>query len=104
MGWYLYGDNVKRMGLRQRLIGLIYVTLSLCNILTTVGMVTLLVSLSTGKDLVVYADETEFRRLTQLVCICVITEWFDDCVVALITGYRIAISEGHINFWISPCE
>jgi len=92
------------MGLRQRVTGLIYVILSLCNILTTVGMGTLLVSISTKKSLILYSDERELRRLVQLVCAYVITEWFDDCVVALITGYRIAISEGHINFWIAPCE
>lgn len=104
MRFYLYGDKVQRMGSRQRMVGLIYVLLSLCNILTTIGMATLLVSLSTGKALVFYEDERQIHRLVQLVCICVITEWLDDCVVALITGYRIAISESHINFWIAPCQ
>jgi len=104
MRFYLYGAKARRMGLRQRVTGLIYVILSLCNILTTVGMGTLLVSISTKKSLIIYSNERELRRLVQLVCACIITEWFDDCVVALITGYRIAISEGHINFWIAPCE
>lgn len=104
MHFYLYGDKARRMGLRQRATGLIYVILSFCSILTTVGMGTLLVSISTKKPLILYSNERELRRLVQLVCACVITEWFDDCVVALITGYRIAISEGHRNLWIAPCE
>lgn len=104
MRFYLYGERARRMGLRQRLIGLIYVLLSLCNILTTIGMGTLLIAISTKKSLVFYSDSSQLRRLIQLVCACVITEWLDDCVVALITGYRIAISEGHVNFWIAPCK
>ncbi|KAL9126718.1 MAG: hypothetical protein Q9175_007875, partial [Cornicularia normoerica] len=102
MRFYLYGKRAQRMGFRQRMIGLIYVTLSLCNILTTIGMGTLLVSISTGKKLVYCKDKIQLRRLVQLVCASVITEWLDDCVVALITGYRIAISEGHISLWIAP--
>ena len=104
MRFYLYGEKARRMGPRQRLVGLIYVILSLCSILTTIGMGTLLISISTTKSLIVYSDKTELRRLIQLVCACIVTEWLDDCVVALITGYRIAISEGHINYWIAPCE
>ena len=101
---YLYGTKARRMGFRQRMTGLIYVIQSLCNILTTIGMVTLLISLSTGKDLIIYSDRKELRTQVQLVCVCIITEWLDDCVIALITGYQIAICEGHINFWIAPCK
>ena len=104
MHFYLYGGNLRQMGFRQRMVGLIYVILSLWNILTTIGIGTLLVSLSTGKELVVYNERSELRRLVQLVCACLIAEWVDDCIVALITGYRIAISEGHVSFWIAPCE
>lgn len=104
MRFYLYGEKARRMSLRQRLIGLIYVLLSFCNILTTIGMGTLLVAISTKKPMVIPTEKREFHRLMLLVCISVITEWIDDCVVALITGYRVAISEGHVNFWIAPCE
>ncbi len=80
------------MGLRQRVTGLIYVILSLCNMLTAVGMGTLLVSISTKKSLILYSDEKELRRLVQLVCACIITEWFDDCVVATGSQYQKATS------------
>ena len=103
MRFYLFGVKARQMGLRQRIIGLIYAILSLCNILTTTGMITLLLSLSTGKELILYKDNSELRRQVQLVCTCILAEWIDDSFVALITGYRIAISEGHINYWIAPC-
>lgn len=91
------------MGLRQRLIGLIYVIMSFCNILTTVGMATLIISIASDRPLVVYRSKEDFRLLVQLVSAAVISEWLDDCVVGLVTGYRIAISEGHVNYWIAPC-
>ena len=92
------------MNLLQRAVGLIYVLLSLCNLITTIGMVTLLISISSGLPLIAYKSEADFHTLLQLVCVCVMTEWLDDCVVALLTGYRIAISEGHCNYWIAPCK
>lgn len=104
MRFYLYGDNPRLMGLRQRAVGLVYVLLSLCHILTTMGMATLLIALSTGKELVLYDTNSELRRLEQLIGACLIADWLDDCIVAIITGYRIAISEGHFNCWIAPCE
>lgn len=104
MRFYLYGEASKKMGLRQRLIGLIYVIVSLCNILTTVAMATLIMSLASSRYLIVYQTKAEFKILTQLTCAAFISEWLDDCVVGLITGYRIAISEGHVNYWIAPCK
>lgn len=104
MRFYLYGEHARKMNLRQRAIGLIYVFMSLCNIISTVGMVTLLISISSGLPLVVYGSKVEFRILVHSVCACILTEWLDDCVLSLITGYRIAISEGHISYWISPCK
>jgi len=91
------------MGFRQRLTGLIYVVLSFCNILATVGMATLIMSIASDRPLVVYQSKEDFRLLVQLVSATVISEWLDDCVVSLVTGYRIAISEGHVNYWIAPC-
>ncbi len=41
MRFYLYGEYAQKMDLRQRSVGLIYVLLSLCNLITTIGMVTL---------------------------------------------------------------
>lgn len=92
------------MNLRQRLTGLIYVIVSLCNILTTFGMVTLLLSIGSGRPLVVYKHEEDFQTLLQLVCVLTLSEWLDDYFVGLITGCRIAVSEGHINYWIAPCK
>lgn len=103
MNFYIYGENSQKMGLRQRLIGLLYVVMSFGNILTTVGMVTLIMSIASDRPLVVYRSKEDFRLLVQLVSAAVISEWVDDCVVGLVTGYRIAISEGHVNYWIAPC-
>ncbi|KAL8787260.1 MAG: hypothetical protein Q9213_002308 [Squamulea squamosa] len=104
MRFYVYGENSRKMNLRQRLTGLFYVILSLGNILTTFGMVTLLLSIASGRPLVVYKHKQDFRTLVQLVCALTISEWLDDYFVGLITGYGIAISEGHINYWIAPCK
>lgn len=92
------------MGLRQRLTGLIYVFVSFCQILTTFGMATLLLSIASGRPLIMYGCNEDFRTLVQLVCAVVISEWLDDCVIGLITGYRTAVSEGHMNYWIAPCK
>lgn len=104
MRFYLYGEHAQKMNLRQRAVGLIYVLLSLCNLITTIGMVTLLISISSGLPLIAYKSEADFHTLLQLVCVSVMAEWLDDCIVALLTGYRIAISEGHCNYWIAPCK
>lgn len=104
MRFYLYGEYAQKMDLRQRSVGLIYVLLSLCNLITTIGMVTLLISIFSGLPLVAYKSEADFHTLVRLVCACIVTEWLDDCVVALLTGYRIAISESHVNCWIAPCK
>ena len=104
MHFYLFGDKSRHMGVRQRMIGLIYVILSLCNILTTVGMATLLSSIASGQPLIVFRDDGELRVLIRLACMAILSEWLDDCVVAIVTGYRAAISEGHINYWIAPCK
>lgn len=104
MRFYLYGEYAQKMDLRQRSVGLIYVLLSLCNLITTIGMVTLLISISSGLPLVAYKSEADLHTLIHFVCACIVTEWLDDCVIALLTGYRIAISEGHVNCWIAPCK
>lgn len=104
MNFYFFGDKNRHMGLRQRMVADIYVILSLCNMLTAVGMATLLVSLASGKPLIAFQDDGELRALIRLACMATICEWLDDCVVALVTGYQIAISEGHINYWIAPCR
>ena len=91
------------MGVRQRIIGLIYVLLSLANILTTLGMGTLLLALASDHALVAFQTPSELHMLIRVVCAATLSEFLDDCIVSFITGYRIAISEGHINFWIAPC-
>ena len=104
MRFYLYGENSWKMNLRQHLTGLVYVIVSFCNILTTIGMATLLLSIASGRPLVIYGRNEDFRTLVQQVCAPTICEWLDDCTVGLITGYRTAISEGHVNYWIAPCK
>ena len=91
------------MSIRQRLAGLIYSLLSIINILTTIALLAIPASLWSGRSLVVYPDEAALRTLVGLAIACVITEWLDDCVVSLITGYRIAVAEGHAAYWIAPC-
>lgn len=92
------------MDLRQRLVGIIYVMVSLLNILTTACMATLLLTLASGRPLIVYRNHKDLYTLVQLNSAAVFTEWLDDFIGGLITGYRIAVSEGHVNFWIAPCK
>lgn len=103
MGWYIYGEKSQHMSFRQRLTGLIYALLSLCNIVTTLSILVIPFILYSGSPLVVFTQKNDLCILLRLISFFVITEWLDDCIVSLITGYRIALSEGHATFWISPC-
>lgn len=103
MNWYLYSGKLRHMSAKQRLTGLIYALLSVCHIFTTMSILTIPIVLSSGQPLIIYAGKEDLRILLRLVSCFVITEWLDDCIVSLITGYRIALSEAHATFWISPC-
>jgi hypothetical protein len=84
--------------------GLIYTILSFSNVSTTIALLIAPVPLLSGYPLVLYSTKDELRILLRLVFVCMASEWLDDCIVALITGYRIAMCEGHAAYWISPCE
>ena len=96
--FYLYGEYAQKMVLRQRWVGLI------CNLINKIGRVTLLISISSGLPLVAYESEADFHTLVKFVCMYIVTEWLDDCVVALLTKYGVAISKNHVNCWIAPCK
>ena len=104
MGWYMYGSKSRGMSIRQRLTGLIYSLLSISNIFTTISVLIMPFVFYSGLPLVVYARKDDLRILVRLVCTFAVCEWLDDCIVGLITGYRIAVSEGHATLWISPCK
>ena len=104
MGWYIYGSKGRGLSGRQRLTGLIYALLSISNIFTTMSVLMMPFIFYSGLPLIVYAGKDDFRILVRLVCTFAICEWLDDCIVGLITGYRIAISESHATLWISPCK
>ena len=104
MHLYLYGEYAQKMVLRQRWVGLIYVSLLLCKLINKIGIVTLLISISFGLPLVAYESEADFHTLVEFVCMYIVTEWLDDCVVALLTGCHIVVSEDHVNYWIAPCK
>lgn len=104
MRFYLWGEPSNKMTFRQRMMGLIYTVLSFSNISTTIALLIGPFTLLSGYPLVAYSTEDELRVLLRLVFVCMVSEWLDDCIVALITGYRIAMCEGHAAYWISPCE
>ena len=92
------------MTFRQRMTGLIYTILSFSNISTTISLLIAPVTLLSGCPVVIYSGQAELRFLLRLAFVCMATEWLDDCIVSLITGYRIAMCEGHAAYWISPCK
>ena len=104
MSFYLFGEPSRKMGFRQRGAGLIYVLLSFSHILTTIALLAIPVSLWSGSPLVVYPTEGSLRGLLTLAIASVISEWLDDLVVSLVTGYRVAVAEGHTTYWIAPCK
>ena len=104
MRFYLFGEPSSQMGIRQRFAGLIYTLLSFTNVLTTLALLAIPVSLWSGHPVVVYPSDRDLRNLLGLAFACVTSEWLDDCVVSLVTGYRIAVAEGHASYWIAPCE
>ena len=102
MRFYLFGEPSRKMGFRQRAAGLIYVLLSFSHILTTIALLAIPVSLWSGSPLVVYRTKDSLRGLLALAIASVASEWLDDLVVALVTGYRVAVAEGHATYWIAP--
>ena len=104
MKFYLWGEASSKMTVRQRMIGLIYTILALSHISTTMSLLITPVALLSGSPLVIYSGKEELRVLLRLAFVCMAAEWLDDCIVSLITGYRIAICEGHAAYWISPCK
>ena len=44
------------------------------------------------------------RNLLALAIASIMSEWVDDLVVSLVTGYRVAVAEGHATYWIAPCK
>ncbi len=104
MRFYLFGDPSRKMGFRQRGAGLVYVLLSFSHILTTIALLAIPVTLWSGSPLVVYPDEESLRSLLAMAIASVTSEWVDDLVVSLVTGYRVAVAEGHAAYWIAPCK
>ena len=81
MSFKLFRDGARQTCFRHGMLGLIYVILLICNLLTTLGMPKFLITLSAGEELILYAKRSELRTLVQLVCACLITEWVDDCLL-----------------------
>lgn len=104
MRFYLFGPHSQKLSLRQKGVGLIYTFASLANILTTLALVLLPLVLLSGYPLVVSPNTDQLRGLLLLAIAYAISEWIDDCTMALITGYKIAVSEGHATYWIAPCR
>lgn len=104
MRFYLFGENSRKMGVRQRAAGLIYACLSLANVTTTAALALVPIAMASGQPLIVSPRPESLRPLLCMAIACVTSEWLDDCVVSLVTGYRIAVSEGHAAYWIAPCK
>ncbi|KAI4152494.1 MAG: hypothetical protein L6R39_001800 [Caloplaca ligustica] len=95
MGFYLFGAKARAMSFKQRAAGLIAVCLSLANITTTVALILLPVVMLLRRPLIAASHQNSLRTLLLMANASIISEWLDDCGVALITGYRTAMSEGH---------
>ena len=104
MGFYLWGSQCRRMCLKQRIIGLIYVLQSLGNILTTMSILAIPIVLWSGQPMVAYSRKEDLQLLLRLAFALVASKLLDDCIVALVVGYNTAVSEGLPALWISPCK
>lgn len=104
MRFYIFGEKARNLSVRQRSAGLIATCIPLANISTTVAVILLPVVILFGRPLIVSSDQGSFRTLLSMANASLVCEWLDDLVVSLITGYKIAFSEGHTSHWIAPCE
>ena len=98
---YLFAEPSSKMAIRQRFAALIYNLLSVTNIITTLALLAVPVSyglvdhwLSTRAKGIFGPSLDWPLRASQ------VNGW----VVSLVTGYRIAVAEGHAAYWIAPCE
>ena len=97
MGWYIWRKRPTHV-FQTTSDRIDYALLSLCHITTTLSILVAPFILYTGSPLVVFAQKNRLCILLRLMSFFGITEWLDDCIVSLITGYRIALSEGHATF------
>lgn len=104
MGFYLFGERARKMTVRQRAAGLIAACLSLANLTTTVALMLLPIVMLLGRPLIVTPNQQSLRMLLSMAIASIISEWLDDLIVSLITGYKIAMSEGHASYWMAPCK
>ena len=104
MRFYLFGQKSGNMSLRQRGAGLIAALESLANIPIAVALGLLPIVMLTGHPLIVSTDHHNLRVLLFLAIASVISEWLDNCAVALITGHKTAISESYASYWMVPCK
>jgi len=104
MGFYVWGSRCRMMSVKQRIIGLIYVIHSIGNIFTTLSILALPLALLSGQPLVTYSGNDELRLLLWFAFAFTFSEWLEDCIVALVVSYSIAVAETHATYWISTCR
>lgn len=91
------------MSVKQRIIGLIYVIHSICNVFTTLSMLVMPLALLSGQPLVIYSGKDDLRLLLWSAFAFTFSEWLEDCIVALVVSYSTAVAENHATYWIAPC-
>ena len=104
MGFYLWEPRCRQMTLKQRLIGLIYVFHPIGNIFTTLSILLMPLALLSGEPLVAYSQREDLSLLLHIAFAFTISEWSENCLVALIVGYSTVISEDRATFWTAPCK
>lgn len=103
MSFYLWGERAKMMSFRQRTAGILILCVSLGNIITAVGLLTLLIVTLTNQPLVASSDPGYTQKLVILLSVLITVDWLDTYVVSISTGYRIAMRDSYGNLWIAPC-
>jgi len=103
MGFYVWGPRCRMMSVKQRIIGLIYVIHSIGNIFMTLSILALPLVLLSGQALVTYSGKDDLRLLLWFAFAFTLSEWLEDCIVARVVSYSIAVAETHATYWISTC-
>ncbi len=91
------------MSFRQRTAGILILCVSLGNIITAFGLLTLLIVTLTNQPLVASSDPGYTQKLVTLLSVLITVDWLDTYVVSFSTGYRIAMRDSYGNLWIAPC-
>ena len=78
--------------------------MSLANVPATFGLLTLLVTLLSGRPLFIFSTSKELRNTIRLGSALLLSSWLNDCIISRIIGYRNGMREGNAGLWMAPCK